>query len=75
MNNEVLTATYKCRLCGELYCEGNAGRAFATSHIFTMVAGRPSTSNIVKKENVHYCADGSLGLSDFQGWKVGDASG
>ena len=66
-------AIYKCRLCGEKFDDGRAGK-----DIVYMAAAVLTVKNHFKPEgcaigihryNVHHCSDGSYGFSDFVGFR------
>ena len=64
-------AVYKCRLCGKTFKNGVASTGRAAG-----IAGRLTNENSFTQGGVHgsryaihNCDDGSLGFSDFQGFK------
>ena len=75
-NNMKYRAIYKCRLCGEQYEDGETGNDIAMMAVSVVtVKGSwfPKDSAIgIHLRNIHYCEDGSYGLSDFQGMKKED---
>ena len=63
---------YRCRLCGEVYTgEEATGRELAVSRIY-LKASENSHNALMSpyNRNVHSCADGGLGLSDFCGFEL-----
>ena len=70
-------AIYKCRLCGAVYHNGTCtGEKIATICMQQINVG---ISGIVpdapRVTETHYCGGqfaGSMGLADFQGWKMED---
>lgn len=68
-------ATYKCRLCGESFTDSLISEEEAEKCLMMFEKGKmhyPSCSgrNDVYKNKGHYnCEDGSIGFSDFQGFK------
>ena len=68
-------ATYKCRLCGELFCAPTytTDEQTAMSCAVCMVTGiRGINAMQPSPTHAHACGGkyaGSLGLADFQGWK------
>ena len=68
-------AIYKCRLCGAVYhngtCTGGEVAARCMALLNAGITGiEPLTPSITE---THYCGGqfaGSLGLADFQGWRM-----
>lgn len=66
-------AVYKCRLCGEEFRENETKE----SKIQTINIPFSINENIkhtefpinIFKHTIHYCKDGSIGFSEFQGFK------
>ena len=69
-------AEYKCRLCGAVYTEQEtSNKMIVYDALHDMVQGescRCCFGLTTKKHSIHHCEDGSIGLSDFQGWKLYD---
>lgn len=70
-------ATYKCRLCGELFTDSSTGNEnLVTDAIFELWTKDkyfPKGCGIgVHRYERHHCADGSWGMADFQGFKKKD---
>ena len=66
------TAVYKCRLCGEEYntcITGNEEKAITTT--ISVALGINSDETFAPTmHHTHFCTDGGIGISDFQGWKL-----
>ena len=67
-------ATYKCRLCGDVYYTGAvAGDRPALINLSQISAGvRVYDPQAPQLLEIHHCGGahaGSLGLADFQGWE------
>lgn len=64
-------AIYKCRLCGKVYSNLTAAADLVERSMLEQAAGTfgevPLGQPMTK---THSCADGSLGLADFQGWEA-----
>ena len=70
-------ATYKCRLCGELFVDSSTGNEnLVTDAIFELWTKDkyfPKGCGIgVHRCVTHHCLDGSWGMADFQGFKRKD---
>ena len=70
-------ATYKCRLCGEVYQSGvTTGKEMAERCMVELVCGIRGTVPLAPTmTETHDCGGnhaGSLGLADFQGWTKED---
>lgn len=70
-------ATYKCRLCGELFVDSSTGNEnLVTDAIFELWTKDkyfPKGCGIgVHRCVTHHCSDGSWGMADFQGFKRKD---
>ena len=70
-------ATYKCRLCGEVYQSGaTTGKEMAERCMVELVCGIRGTVPLAPTmTETHGCGGnhaGSLGLADFQGWEMED---
>ena len=69
-------AIYKCGLCGEQYEDAETGdniAMMAVSAVTVKGSWFPNSSAVgIHLRNIHYCKDGSYGLSDFQGMKKED---
>ncbi|MFA5715110.1 MAG: hypothetical protein WC998_05195 [Candidatus Paceibacterota bacterium] len=67
-------AIHKCRLCGENVLGGITGERTASVCAFEASHGRRyETSFAPRITETHICKDGSMGITDFQGFKkVGD---
>lgn len=65
-------AVYRCRLCGAEYQPGpTAGEAIAAAHMYELAADLCGIVPMApRKIEPHCCADGSLGVADFLGWKA-----
>ena len=71
-----MKAVYKCRLCGEVFTDGNSrSRKAARTCMVYLHAGvvgiEPTAPSMT---TTHTCGGsyfGSLGVADFQGWKEG----
>ena len=64
-----MKSVYKCRLCGEKYCEGETSNKKLALSITIAAAlsqehSDPMASTLI---TVHNCKDGSYGISDFLG--------
>ena len=70
------TAKYKCRMCGAVYRDCVANKGVASTISFEVAAlGRSETASclgVVSSTEVHYCDDGSFGISDFLGFQRED---
>ena len=66
-------AIYKCRLCGEEFVSAVTGSAdIAIKNMVLMTAEcdmKQKIFNPVTKLSMHSCKDGSMGLSDFLGFR------
>ena len=62
---------YKCRLCGLDYHSGAVTGATGKSrtHMMLVVAGLAKHA-FAPDRAPHDCADGSIGVADFQGFKL-----
>lgn len=67
-------AIYKCRLCGEEFCDSIidekevdkcSNTFWRGMYIYRSISGR----NDIPKEKFHFCKDGSHGFSDFCGFR------
>lgn len=70
-------ATYKCRLCGELFVDSSTGNEnLVTDAIFELLTKDkyfPKGCGIgVHRHVTHHCLDSSWGMADFQGFKRRD---
>ena len=68
-------AIYKCRLCGEEDCSivtGNKKHVIQSTLIVSMDEEYLEGDIPLSLRHIHNCKDGSLGLSDFQGWRTTD---
>ncbi len=70
-------ATYKCRLCGELFVDSSTGNEnLVTDAIFELWTKDkyfPKGCGIgIHRYVTHHCPDGSWGMADFQGFKRKD---
>lgn len=66
-------ATYKCRLCGEEIPSGvvTNNRALAAGTATALVEGVDIDDPLAPvMQKVHYCENGGIGISDFQGWRL-----
>lgn len=65
-------AIYKCRLCGRIESDCVTGsEAIVNRCMQDVVNGIDSKQTLFSgKYNIHFCNDGSFGLSDFQGFKA-----
>lgn len=63
-------AIYKCRLCGEIL-EGAHADTFSTAVQATASAvyNEPRAVQAPRLIEFHICADGSVGITDFQGFR------
>lgn len=66
-------ATYKCRLCGKeiitVFVATN--RALAAETATALVEGVDIDDPLAPvMQKVHYCDNGGIGISDFQGWRL-----
>lgn len=65
-------AMYKCRFCGVLFVGAITGKEIAERETLMISCGTGGTYGTPRKM-VHHCNDGSIGLSEFIGFKkVGD---
>lgn len=67
------TAKFKCRLCGAMHGGATTGVNSSDDLIcltFETILGKPSQAMAPDMIEPHHCADGSVGISDFQGWQV-----
>lgn len=62
-------AEYKCRMCGRTYTQGYMEKPKAIRKIYRLIGEIESLESIPRERDVHYCSDGSLGYSDFIGYK------
>ena len=68
-------AVYKCRLCGE---EDYSIVTVSKKHVLLSVLRISKDEEYLgggiplSLRHIHNCKDGSLGLSDFQGWRKND---
>lgn len=72
-------AVYKCRLCGEKFSDEHYVEDEIAAMAITFGLSAKESSKIESfpcsfgRHIIHYCQDGSFGLSDFQGFKrMGD---
>lgn len=70
-------ATYKCRLCGEAFVDSSTkNEDFAGDSIIALRTRDKYSSEYFTLDAYryarHHCADGSLGMADFQGFKKKD---
>lgn len=68
-------AAYKCRLCGESFCDekikGKGLEDFRVTNILsqmqqTLISGKPNNADL---HRFHKCKNGSIGFCDFQGFE------
>lgn len=70
-----MKAMYKCRLCGEVFCNSThtGNKKLAHRLMLEMTVELVSTDPLAPtKTEIHHCGGvyaGSLGLADFQGWE------
>ena len=66
MASPTYRAMYKCRLCGKVF-DGGKRTSFnvATMETAKMLTGYKSSLYMTE---MHHCADGAIGVADFQGW-------
>lgn len=70
-----MKAMYKCRLCGEVFCNSThtSNKKLVHRLMVELTAGLLSTEPLApQKTEIHHCGGdhaGSLGLADFQGWE------
>lgn len=66
-------AIYKCRLCGEIFADGITGGAIAMAVNVALTVKETfynaNTHSSGQRYMPHNCADGSMGFSDFQGFR------
>lgn len=63
-------AVFKCRLCGESYvgaCTGN--KNIALQSLTSACLGLPLQPQAPTMTETHACANGDLGVADFQGFR------
>lgn len=64
---------YKCRLCGEEFKGDCLEEIIALTATFALVMKGNTydikVKNNIYKNKIHSCKDGSIGFSDFQGFK------
>ena len=71
-----MKAIYKCRMCGEVFCNGThtTNKKLVFRLMVEMTSGLVSTEPLAPpKTEIHHCGGahaGSLGLADFQGWEA-----
>ncbi|MCD7724305.1 MAG: hypothetical protein LUI12_01910 [Clostridiales bacterium] len=67
-------AIYKCRLCGEITCGAWEGERREAANSMNWLTNDRDYSNCytgnIERMITHYCDDGSIGIADFQGFKV-----
>lgn len=72
MKTTEYTAIYKCRLCGEEYntcITGSKEKAITTA--IAVALGINSDETLTQTmHQAHFCTDGGIGISDFQGWEL-----
>lgn len=70
-------ALYKCRYCGEVYYNAvlsNTDSAIAMRKLSEQDFHYPIGSSFgIYRHNTHYCANGTMGFSDFIGLEPYDA--
>lgn len=66
-------ATYKCRLCGQEYTDGETEEniaSIATCEIAVRGCTQHGNGTFgVHRYNSHHCEDGSCGMADFMGFR------
>lgn len=63
-------AIFKCRLCGETFVAKEAGgRQTALRTAIFASMGKMPEPNAPTMNDIHTCEDGSIGISDFIGYK------
>lgn len=65
--------TYKCRMCGKTFVEGETNKENAVAAVCLLNQGvMPEIP--IRKDSIHFCGDGSVGYADLLGLqiKVGD---
>lgn len=60
---------YKCRLCGECYST-SVQEVKDSMDLTTYMEFDANANSYSTMARAHRCADGSIGLADFQGYKV-----
>lgn len=75
-SNASYSAVYKCRLCGEKYTSGNCltgSRAKAAGIVIALAVDSIDYHDeplAPTMQWIHYCDNGDVGTSDFQGWAI-----
>lgn len=74
MDKAEYEAIYKCRLCGEEFCDNAAVEENLAEAISMSLVVNGHTQHVKCQRNlyrhaVHYCKDGSVGFADFQGFR------
>ena len=66
-------AIYKCRLCGEEFEDGRAGKDISHMAVAVLTVKnhfKPEGCAVgIHRHNVHHCNDGSYGFADFIGFR------
>lgn len=67
---------FKCRLCGETYesgCTRNENIALQATIAACIHSAKPPVPQCPSITEIHSCKDGSIGVSDFQGFRKVDS--
>lgn len=74
-SNATYSAVYKCRLCGEKYTSVRfmGSRAKAAGIVVALAVDSIDYHDeplAPTMQWIHYCNNGDVGISDFQGWEI-----